>query len=408
MVYTIDDLTIKLPTIGIHKIDINAMFTQKIPVAKRIYGCDDKLEKIKDKLENMQRLWEQFKLIVNPYILVNLSNLEEKHLYNLTKQKFSKTCDVKVLSRAFYKMWEILKTFDLINHKDKSFRSANLAEGPGGFIQAIIYYRTKYNLLNKSNKMIGITLKEAESKGLKFVSQNPIQQQFINKYMTQNKILDISYGNDDGNLNKINVIKNYAKLFEKEKANLVTADGGFPTEYNIKLQEQISTHLIFNEIVTTLSVQKIGGNFVCKTFSLYTKASIEIIYLLCNYYDNIYITKPVTSRITNTEHYIVGKGFRGIEKQELDKLYDITKEWYEKDKTGGIIMPKYFLEKFIVNPIPKNIEITMKKYNEKINKIQFEKIKQVDNLVNDDVNTYINMLNYSKKISENWCSKYDL
>ena len=61
-----------------------------------------------------------------------------------------------------------------------------------------------------------------------------------------------------------------------KKHHLVTADGGFDFSIDFNKQEQLSYRLIFCEIVTALSVQRIGGHFVCKLFDLYTDASIKI------------------------------------------------------------------------------------------------------------------------------------
>ena len=49
-----------------------------------------------------------------------------------------------ILSRAFYKLWELFFMFDLIDLKSKDFVSAHLAEGPGSFIQATMFYRDKF------------------------------------------------------------------------------------------------------------------------------------------------------------------------------------------------------------------------------------------------------------------------
>ena len=49
-----------------------------------------------------------------------------------------------ILSRGFYKLWELLFMFDLIHLDQKNFVSAHLAEGPGSFIQATMFFRDKF------------------------------------------------------------------------------------------------------------------------------------------------------------------------------------------------------------------------------------------------------------------------
>ena len=419
--FTIDDLTIKLPSVKKIKLKFLPKIVKDVPKPEVKYGYDKKLEKIKNEIENMKAdIWDKYKLFVNPFILINLSGIERKHMYSLTNYDVKKICQIETISRAFYKLWEIVVFFNLLSNQKKCIVSANLAEGPGGFMQSIIHYRKKYfGEQYKCNKLVGITLKKGESEHVEFLSRNPRVMEFISQYKNKEKIIEISYGNGNnsdaakgaakgnGDLNKLNNIKGYAKLFDKGKADLVTADGGFPSEYAKNIQEQVSNHLIFNEIVTALSVQKEGGDFVCKTFSLVTKLSIQLLYLLAIYYDEVYITKPVTSRITNNEHYIVNRGFRGIEKKELKELYKITEKWYEIDERGGVVMPENFIESIYTNKISNEFVKMIKEYNEKINKIQFENINVVLRLIkNGDKGELMKRIKEQEIVAQKWCEEY--
>lgn len=44
-----------------------------------------------------------------------------------------------------------------------------------------------------------------------------------------------------------------------------------------------------------------GGNFVCKTFDLYTTFNVGLIFLLYRCFEKVCIFKPVTSRPANSE-----------------------------------------------------------------------------------------------------------
>ena len=85
--------------------------------------------------------WDSFKKITNSYEYIHT------HLPNL-KYSISK---LKPLSRAFYKLWEILTVFDIASNKNLT--CATLAEGPGGFIEAISNIRQ-----NSNDTYYGITL----------------------------------------------------------------------------------------------------------------------------------------------------------------------------------------------------------------------------------------------------------
>ena len=140
-------------------------------------------------------------------------------------------------------------------------------------------------------------------------------------FLKKNPNININYGKDGtGNLYNIENILEYVKLFDND-ADFITADGGFDFSYNFNKQEQLSYNILFCEIVTALSIQKIGGSFVCKFFDMYTEITQSLIYLLFTTYNEVYITKPNTSRSANSEKYLVCKGFLGLDKHYLKKLY---------------------------------------------------------------------------------------
>ena len=61
------------------------------------------------------------------------------------------------LSRSYFKLWEIMCDFNLLQEKRKCSILC-LAEGPGGFIEALINYRkNKY-----TDDILGITLKSTD------------------------------------------------------------------------------------------------------------------------------------------------------------------------------------------------------------------------------------------------------
>ena len=56
------------------------------------------------------------------------------------------------LSRSYFKLWEMIKDFNLVGEKNE-YTMAGIAEGPGGFIEAMIYMRK-----NKNDSYHGMTL----------------------------------------------------------------------------------------------------------------------------------------------------------------------------------------------------------------------------------------------------------
>jgi len=238
----------------------------------------------------------------------------------------------QILNRAFLKLWEILVMFDLIPDSE-NFVSSHLAEGPGSFIQATILYREMQQKLGfiksfNKDKYYGVTLHSDHEHLL-------MQQEFI-KYFDNEKLgrlniletksvkeINEMYGGAKRSHNNSEFISNgdITKLYTinifggsknnkgfAEQSDLITADGGFDWKKE-NLQEQEAFRLIISEIVAALKLQKNNGNFVIKIFESFTKVTIKMIELLRSFYKKVYIVKPYTSRISNSEKYIVCKEF---------------------------------------------------------------------------------------------------
>ena len=67
----------------------------------------------------------------------------------------------KIFSRAYFKIWEILSMGVFDGKERESLTIASVAEGPGGFIHALIDYRLRHAL--KKDIFYAITLKIDEN-----------------------------------------------------------------------------------------------------------------------------------------------------------------------------------------------------------------------------------------------------
>ncbi len=243
---------------------------------------------------------------------------------------FIKEIDPKlppIMNRAFLKLWEMITMFDLIPDTE-TFTSSHLAEGPGSFIQATIYYR---ELLEKMGKIktaskdnyYGVTLHSDHEHLLmhqdfiKFFDKEKSTRLHVLETKNIKEIKDMYGGGykgllTNGDLTKINTVKLFGGSKDVEgfakPSDLVTADGGFDWKKE-NLQEQEAYRLIFGEIISAIKIQKDGGSFVLKIFESYTHTTLKMIELLRAFYKEVYICKPYTSRISNSEKYVVCKKF---------------------------------------------------------------------------------------------------
>jgi 23S rRNA U2552 (ribose-2'-O)-methylase RlmE/FtsJ len=174
--------------------------------------------------------------------------------------------------------------------------SFHLAEGPGGFIEAVCHMRK-----NPNDVYYGMTLVNNDSKcpGWK-KSKN---------FLEENRNVIIEKGLDEtGNLLSV---ENFEYCYKKYGGtiDLITADGGVDFSENFNDQEHTATKLIIAQVIYAISMQSTGGNFVLKVFDIFSNATVDVLYLLSSLYKEVYIMKPKTSRYANSEKYVICKGF---------------------------------------------------------------------------------------------------
>ena len=164
-------------------------------------------------------------------------------------------------------------------------------------------------------------------------------------------------------------------IFQKKKADLITADGGFNWK-NENLQEQEAFRLILAQVITALKIQDQNGSFICKIFETYTMNTLKLINILTLFYKEVYITKPLTSRKSNSEKYIVCIGFSNNKKNNkvIEYLERILTEMYKnQDK---------FLMSYFNDYNPSNYLIgKIKDLNNNISNNQFESINTIINFI---------------------------
>jgi len=351
----------------------------RVYVSSSVYShlCD-----IKQQIEKYQDAWDNIKKFTNPYeyIHTNISG---------NKTNISK---LRPLSRSFYKMIEIIKNNNILSQyadtvgskpdNKMAITTFHLAEGPGGFIEAISYLRGLEYLRCVKDRGDVEGVSDIPTINVSGNSQQPVQilkrntelhdevMKDLEQLRTSRRIFEtqkvlydnsggsggsgsfnpttqITYGNDryygmtlinddpicpgwkktrtflenhpniiietgsdkTGNLISLDNFIHCATKY-RNKMEIITADGGFDFSVDFNNQENMATQLILCEVFYALAMQKQGGTFILKIFDVFHKATVDILYLLCYYYNNVSIMKPHTSRIANSEKYIVCQGFK--------------------------------------------------------------------------------------------------
>ena len=320
-------------------------------IDKEIHG---KLEKTKIKIDNYSNKWEKSKKIFNNYEYIYFCTSKNK---NICKFDIS-------ISRAFYKIHEILYDFELIKSNNKQITS--IAEGPGGFIQSLIYNHSKKKI--NIDNINGITLK---SKNNNIPDWHPI--------IKNNNKINILYGvNGNGDICDMENIISLIDSIGINTQDIVSCDGGIDYSNDYNNQELLSYELIYSEIILGLHIQKENGSMIIKIFDISHYKTIQLVYLLYQSYEVVYITKPHTSRNTNSEKYIVCKNHK-----KNNGVINIMKYFFNNKHRMMIDIPNDFIKDITsynniciglqienINKILKNIDdkiVKLKPSREQIN-----------------------------------------
>ena len=314
---------------------------------KKEYGNYELLDYTKSKLENFKDSLDALRRAAAKYY----------HDFELVKV----ICKKNVVSRSYFKIYEFIYFEEFLNKK--ILNCMFLCEAPGGFIDAVLDMRRIKNLtidyltVSKYNHDID-----------------------FNKYINKDSII---YGDITNSI----VIEN---IIEKTKfkfplgLDLVTADGGFDVKkYNS--QEIIVFKLLLSEIIIALSIQKEGGFFIIKFFDMFTHNTIVLYLILCSFYKEVKISKPLTSRNSNSERYLICKGFIKINTKHsmlINHMKYILKNYIIFDDIYTLIFPHIIIPEKIKNIIS---------INNSISNSQIETIDKSVNMVNNK-NSYINNL----------------
>ena len=373
-------------SIQIYKyIDYIETESQSIPIISN--SLSSYLYDIKEKLNKLEKDWNIFKKYTNPYEYVNT-------IVPYKKKSISKN---KHLSRSYYKMIEIIHTFDLFFNNEKQIKSFHLAEGPGGFIEALLDIRE-----TKDDNYIGMTLLDDIND-----SNIPAWKQ-SEQFLKKNPNVFIERGSD--NTGDILSLENFIYCSEKyaSSMNFITADGGFDFSLDFNNQESTILKLLFAQICFALTMQKQGGVFILKIFDCFMQQTVDLLYILSSFYEKVFIFKPNTSRYANSEKYIICKGFLFSRNNSFMPFLNRAFEKMVSVKKNQI--NEIFINRFLNVQIPYLFTTKLEEYNAIFGQKQIENIyytislidnkhkqEKIDNLVHSNIQKCII-----------WCIKHNI
>lgn len=337
------------------------------------------LSNIKLLITDKEKQWDIYKKYTNPY----------EYIHSYIPNKKRSVSKMKPLSRSFFKMIEILTQFPLGQHKE--IQTFHLAEGPGGFIEAVAFLRHCHK-----DKYIGMTLQDSEDPNIPSWKKT---DRFLRDH--PNVVLE----NGPTDTGDILSLENFIGIAEKygSTMTLITGDGGFDFSSDFNQQEIFIGKLLFAQIAFALVLQKRGGNFILKIFDSFIQHTVDLLYLLSSFYEKVYIMKPQTSRYANSEKYIICTGFLFSNR---DSFFPFIKQTFEKMVENGSTNPLRFLSL----PIPIIFTRKLEEYNTLYGQKQIQNIYYTLSLIdNKNKGSKIeNLIQTNIQKSIQWCIKYNI
>jgi 23S rRNA U2552 (ribose-2'-O)-methylase RlmE/FtsJ len=316
------------------------IYSHETPIPDPRLGNVDTLIERKKQITPFDAFWVRIRDLISPHEMVSIYRHPTVINYNSTTL-YSETAIFPTFSRAYFKLWEVLKENPLVFPEETDgINIANIAEGPGGFIQCLIDYRNHMKKrLYTDDHYHAITIRRQRQTAYDNaadweIANNPSGMSYFDRARKEGYKIDLSYGIDggDGNLTKTENIRAFTQQIGSNKCHLITADGGILLEGNTEyaLQEILNSSLFFAEIVTALMNQNKGGTFILKIYDTYYQITVQLIYLLSIYYQEIKLFKPLTSRPANSEKYLICSGFMGITEDVIENMLKTLEDWVKQ------------------------------------------------------------------------------
>ena len=354
------------------------------------------LHEIKNKINQYEVQWDNYKRYTNPYEFIN----------TIIPNKNKTVSSLKPLSRSYYKMIELVYFFNLCHYSLNStfestqkkhlnsipIKSFHLAEGPGGFIEALLNIRKNVN-----DTYIGMTLLDNNNKD----SNIPAWKK-TTKFLNDNKNVYIENGADGtGNILSLDNFEHCCIKYGSTM-DIITADGGFDFSTDFNGQEKIIIKLLYGQICYALCMQKYEGSFILKIFDCFMENTVDLLYILCAFYKDVYITKPQTSRYANSEKYVVCKNF----------LFTDCKDFYYvmKETLSKVIKSTENIHRFLRVDISRYFKNKIEEYNAIAGQQQMETIQNTLSLISSKVKSdrLDNIVKTNINRCIKWCEKHDI
>ena len=253
--------------------------------------------------EATRRLWGMFQNAID--------------LYKELRFHVAATFNAQATTNAWLKYHEIIIEHELIATRGPLHRAFFNAEFPGGFVAAHNHYmkterRSRTFEWRASSLMEGLATGNDVALGDKY----GLYAQNRDNWM-------MNEANNGDATSAANIRDWAARIGPKSSyggVDLYSHDAGMDVSDDYNNQESTNAKLHLGCALAGFATMKIGACFIAKQYTIFETLSWNLILIYANLFDEFRLCKPLTSRPYNSEIYLIGKGFRGIDDTLFEQL----------------------------------------------------------------------------------------
>jgi len=214
-------------------------------------------------------------------------------------------------NRAGDKLAELSAVADLFDGIPVGAAFLDLCGGPGAWSQHILARK------DLALRGFGFTLK-AGAVGGADDWQADAKDEWYPDLLAHSNWTALWGADGTGDLLKPGNLQHVANQLANEQVLLCVADGGFSDkEIPPHLLELYFYRLFLAELLMATSCLSLGGKFVCKFYTSFSASTSALLFLTTRLFDSVEVVKPMSSRATGPERYLVASGFHGNSESDL-------------------------------------------------------------------------------------------
>lgn len=256
---------------------------------------------------------------------------------------FSASPNLPLISLGFH---------NFINRTETTFKTIiSQIESSNDFYNIVLPYDSNTanyddNIINKTKEFLKVDV----DNNLLIIWEILFLFDLINK----KEISCLSLENEDFNIGvkqyitKLTDIKkqkiNSIKLKDKSKSNadLIVCNFSHDEEYKNYI-------ILLQQLLISQKYQNSKGSLVIKLSGTYTLQTLKLIYILISFYEESYIYKPLLSKASNSDKYLICKNFKSKNDKliyNIEKIIVSYKDKYIFDIFLSLILPREFINSF--------------------------------------------------------------